>query len=200
MKTNRAGIDLIKRFEGCRLEAYPDPATGGEPWTVGFGHTSAAGAPAVHKGLRITQQEADDILVRDLVKYEAAVQRALKRNPTDNQFSAMVSLCFNIGPGNFESSSVVRKFNAGDVQGAADAFRLWVKAAGKTLPGLITRREAERALFLSSGASWAETNVDVTLASPGAPSPAELDEIAKALARKAPKPSLWERVKGWFGR
>jgi lysozyme len=149
MKTNRAGIDLIKKWEGCELVAYPDPATNGEPWTIGYGHTSAAGMPMVRKGLRLDQQEAEDILVRDLVQYEAAVSKALARNPTENQFSAMVSLCFNIGQGNFASSSVVKYFNAGQPFAAADAFLLWRKANGRVMNGLVNRRMAERVLFLS---------------------------------------------------
>jgi lysozyme len=148
MKMNRAGIELLKTWEGCKLEAYPDPATGGEPWTIGYGHTTAAGKPVVYKGLKITQQEAADILVADLAGYEAAVTRVLKRAPNENQFSAMVSLCYNIGAGNFGKSSVVRYFNAGEIQKAADAFRLWNKANGKVMKGLVNRREAERLLFL----------------------------------------------------
>jgi lysozyme len=150
MKTNRAGIDLIKRWEGCRLTAYPDPATKGEPYTIGYGHTSLAGPPKVARGMKITQVQANEILVADLVKFEAAVSKALTRNPNENQFSAMVSLCFNIGPGNFGKSSVVRRFNAGDAAGAANAFRLWNKAAGKVMKGLVSRRESERELFLRS--------------------------------------------------
>lgn len=149
MKTNKAGIDLIKSFEGCRLKAYPDPATGGEPWTIGVGHTSAAGPPAVRRGLTITDQEATDILKADLAKFEAAVSKTLTKMPTPNQFAAMVSLCFNIGPGAFAKSSVVRKFNAGDTAGAAKSFLLWNRAAGKVMAGLTRRREAERKLFLT---------------------------------------------------
>lgn len=148
MKTNRAGIELIKVYEGCVLVAYPDPATHGEPWTIGYGHTSRAGPPAVRKGMTISEQQAADILVSDLITFEVAVAKLLKRNPTDNQFSAMVSLCFNIGPGNFAQSSVLKYFNAGDSQKAADCFRLWNKANGQVLPGLVKRREAERQLFM----------------------------------------------------
>jgi lysozyme len=150
MKTNKSGVDLIKRWEGCRLKAYPDPATGGEPWTIGYGLTSAAGIVPVKRGLVITQAQADEYLVKSLVKYEAAVSKALTKTPTPNQFAAMVSLCFNVGPGAFARSSVVRKFNAGDTRGAADAFRLWNKAAGKVMAGLKNRREDERKLFLTS--------------------------------------------------
>lgn len=149
MKTNQAGVDLIKKWEGKKLTAYPDPATGGEPWTIGYGHTSAAGPPAVKKGMKITEEEAESILVRDLGKYESAVMKGLTAKPNGNQFSAMVSLCFNIGPGNFAKSSVLRKFNAGDTKGAADAFLLWNKAAGKVMRGLTNRREDERKLFLT---------------------------------------------------
>lgn len=149
MKTNKAGIDLIKEFEGCRLKAYPDPATGGEPWTIGYGLTTAAGIIKVTPGLRITQEQADAYLVQSLVKYEEAVSKALKKAPTANQFAAMVSLCFNIGPGAFARSSVVRKFNAGDTAGAANSFLLWNKAAGKVMAGLTRRREAEKKLFLT---------------------------------------------------
>lgn len=149
MKVNPAGVDLIKKWEGKKLTAYPDPATGGEPWTIGYGHTSAAGPPAVKRGIKITEQEANDILVRDLGKYEAAVMKVLTAKPNGNQFSAMVSLCYNIGPGNFAKSSVLRKFNAGDIKGAADAFLMWNKAAGKVMKGLTNRREDERKLFLT---------------------------------------------------
>lgn len=146
MKISRAGIELIKRWEGCRLTAYRDSVG---VLTIGYGHTSAAGDPVVTAASKITQQEAEDILVRDLVKYEAAVQKALSRSPTQPQFDAMTSLCFNIGGGAFAKSSIVKKFNAGDVQGAADAFLLYRKAGGQVLKGLVNRREDERKLFLT---------------------------------------------------
>lgn len=146
MKISRAGIELVKRWEGCKLKAYRDSVN---VLTIGYGHTSAAGDPKVTEGMTITQQEAEDILVRDLVKYEAAVQKALTRSPTQPQFDAMTSLCFNIGPGAFAKSSIVKKFNAGDVQGAANAFLLYNKAGGKVLQGLVNRREDERKLFLT---------------------------------------------------
>jgi lysozyme len=145
MKTNRAGIELIKAWEGLRTRAYRDAV---DVLTIGYGHTSMAGPPIVTEDMRITEDEAGEILVDDLRKFEAAVSKALTRNPNENQFSAMVSLCFNIGPGNFSKSTLVKKFNAGDIQGAADAFRSWRLAGGKVLQGLVNRREAERQLFL----------------------------------------------------
>lgn len=145
MKINRAGMDLIKSFEGVRLTAYRCPAG---VWTIGYGHTSQAGPPRVTAGMKITAQDAADILGRDLVAYEAGVQRALTRSANENQFSAMVSLAFNVGVAAFAKSSIARRFNAGDAQGAADAFLLWNKAGGKVLAGLTRRRKAERELFL----------------------------------------------------
>ena len=154
MKTNKAGLDLIKQYEGLRLTAYPDPATGGEPWTIGYGHTSAAGEPRVSKGMKITKDYAETILARDLRKYEDAVAKALTRTPNANQNAAMVSLCYNIGPSNFAKSSVVKRFNANNPQGAAEAFMLWNKANGKVMPGLTKRRQAERDLFLAPVAPY----------------------------------------------
>lgn len=148
MKTNKAGLDLIKSFEGLRLETYKCSA-GVD--TIGYGHTSAAGAPKVAPGMKITAAEAEEILARDLRKYEEAVDKAVTVTPTENQFAAMVSLCYNIGPGNFSGSSVVKKLNAGDAKGAAQSFLLWNKAAGKVLAGLTRRREAEKALFEKKG-------------------------------------------------
>lgn len=148
MKTSRTGIDLIKRFEGLELTAYKCSAG---VWTVGYGHTSAAGMPKVEKGMRITVKEAEDILVRDLIKYEQAVTTAINKLLTQNQFDAMVSLCFNIGPEAFAKSTLIRRFNEGDIAGAADAFLMWNKGGGKVLQGLVNRRKEEQALFLRAG-------------------------------------------------
>lgn len=170
MKTSRAGIDLIKKWEGCRLKAYRD-AVG--VLTIGYGHTSAAGKPTVETGMTITQQEADDMLVRDLVKYEAAVGKAFTRSPTQAQFDAAVSLCFNIGEGAFSKSTVVRRFNAGDVAGAADAFLMWNKAGGKVLKGLEARRADERKMFLSASVKPVEpAPAPIQPATPETPPPA----------------------------
>lgn len=190
MKISRAGIDLVKKWEGCRLKAYRCSAG---VLTIGYGHTSAAGAPKVVEGMIITQQTADDILVQDLVKYEAAVQKALTRSPTQNQFDAMVSLCFNIGPGAFAKSSLVRKFNAGDLAGAADAFLLWRKAGGKVLPGLEARRQDERKLFLRPSLKPVQPS----------PAPAHDEPIIpipkpEPPATDAPRPSLWARLIAWL--
>lgn len=144
MITSDTGIDLIKQFEGCELEAYPDPATGGDPWTIGYGHTG----PDVQPGLVISEDEADALLRKDLAKFERVVSLAVN-GVTQNQFDALVSLVFNIGQGNFRSSTLLRKLSEGDDAGAADQFLRWNRAAGKIMKGLTRRREAERELFLA---------------------------------------------------
>lgn len=146
MKTNKAGLDLIRRWEGCRLKAYKCSAG---VWTIGYGLTSAAGIVPVTEGMTITQAQADEYLVKSLAQYEKAVTKALSIVPSANQFAAMVSLCYNIGPANFAKSSVVKLMNVGKPREAADAFLLWNKAGGKVLKGLTARREDERKLFLT---------------------------------------------------
>ena len=142
---NKAGIDLIKRFEGCILETYAD-ATG--TLTIGYGTTAAAEVGLIPRwGLRITEREAESYLMVTLSKFEDKIR--FGRAPNENQKAAMLSLAYNIGPGAFQKSTVLRNFNAGKFQEAADAFRMWNKAGGKVLPGLVERREAERALFLT---------------------------------------------------
>ena len=153
MQTNAEGLSLIKIFEGLRLKAYKDPVG---ILTIGYGHTSAAGAPEVKLGMVITREEAEAMLRRDLVTYEKAVADAVKVTLTSNQNSACVSLCYNIGPGNFKKSSVLRFINQGRFDDAADAFLLWNRAGGKILSGLVKRRAAEAALFIKGG-----DNVDV---------------------------------------
>ncbi len=142
---NHATIDLIKRNEGCVLHAYPDPATGGDPWTIGFGHTGSD----VSEGLEWSQEQADAALKEDLHKFEDGVDALLEGDVTDNQFGAMVSLAYNIGLGHFAESSVLREHNAGNYQTAAKEFMLWDKAAGEYMEGLHRRRAEESALYLT---------------------------------------------------
>jgi len=153
LKTSQLGIDLIKAFEGKRLKAYPDPATGGEPWTIGYGTTTSAGVGKITKGMVITEAQAESMLVRSLASYEASVLKALTKLPSQHQFDALVSFAYNVGPLNMSRSSVVRYLNAGDITKAARAFLLWNKAAGRVMPGLTRRRAAERDLFLKPDAA-----------------------------------------------
>lgn len=143
MRTNAAGIALIKKFEGVRLKAYKCPAG---VWTIGFGHTG----PDVHSGLEINERVAEQLLIGDLLRFEHGVEEYLDGVPASlNQFSAMVALAFNIGLGAFARSSVLRHHRQGNRQLAAEAFLLWNKAGGAVLPGLTRRRVAERELYLT---------------------------------------------------
>ena len=147
-RINAAGLAIIKAFEGLSTTAYPDPGTGGEPWTIGYGHTSAAGDPKVYPGLKITAAQAEEILKRDLLVFERAVSQSVTRTPTSNQFAALVSFTFNVGPNNLRTSTLLTKHNAGDTAGAAEEFLKWVYAGGQVMAGLERRRKAERALYL----------------------------------------------------
>ena len=143
MKISEAGIDLICHYEGCKLKAYPDPATGGDPWTIGYGSTRN-----VHPGLTISLDEAKQRLREDLEDAEKAIARLVTVPLDQSQFDALVSLVFNIGEGNLSKSTLLRKLNARDYFGAASEFVRWNKAAGKPLLGLTRRRAAERDHFL----------------------------------------------------
>jgi lysozyme len=147
MNINQAGLDLIKEFEGFRADTY---RCSGGVLTIGYGTTGAAGVGIDPKpGMRITEAQAEQFLRLTLDKFGASIRPAMTREPSANEWAAMLSLAYNIGPGAFRSSSVLRLFNAGDTAGAADAFLRWNKAKGKILRGLTRRREAERALFLT---------------------------------------------------
>lgn len=143
MKTSDKGVALIKRFEGLRLKSYPDPGTGGDPWTIGYGHTGG-----IRRGMEITEAQADAFLRSDLARFEQGVANVAAKF-TQGQFDALVSFSFNVGLGNLMSSTLLKKHKAGEYQAAADQFLRWNRAAGKILPGLTKRRAAERELYLS---------------------------------------------------
>lgn len=145
LRVNQKGLALIKEFEGFRSKAYRCPAG---VWTVGYGHTSAAGEPKVGPLTVVTREEGEAILRRDLGTFERAVAEAVRVTVTCNQFSALVSFCYNVGPGAFRSSSVLKAVNAKQWNEVPRRLALWNKAGGKVLPGLVRRRAAEAALFL----------------------------------------------------
>lgn len=151
MSPSPACYALIQRFEGYakdlgdgRVQAYPDPATGGAPWTIGWGSTGSDIKP----GTIWTREQAEQRF-REHVNYFAAGVLGLLAGAatTQSQFDAMVSLAYNIGLGNFGSSTLLRKHRAGDHAGAAAQFAVWNKAAGKVMAGLVKRRAAEAALY-----------------------------------------------------
>ena len=148
---NDAALDLICEFEGFVATWYPDPAHGWKVPTVGYGHTDAAGEPkfAATKTKKFTKAEARLILERDLAQYAAVVRKSVHVDLTPNQFGALVSFTYNLGPSNFLKSTLLKKLNKGDYEGAANEFARWNRAGGKVLNGLIRRRAAEAALFRS---------------------------------------------------
>lgn len=152
---NDAALDLICNYEGWEPRWYRDPVG---IWTVAYGHTDAAGEPkyAKTKDKTFTIAEGRMILDRDLAQYAAHVRKSVHVPLTDNQFGALTSLCYNVGPSNFMSSTLVKKLNAGDYEGAADQFKRWNRAGGKVLRGLTRRRAAEAALFRSNTVAPAE--------------------------------------------
>lgn len=141
MRISEKGINLIKRFEGLRLEAYLDSV---DVPTIGYGHTRG-----VKLGQTITQEQADAFLEEDIHEFELAIQRLVHVNLTQNQFDALVSFTFNLGIGSLKQSTLLKKLNAGDITGAANEFNRWVYAGGKKLTGLVKRRSAERLMFIS---------------------------------------------------
>lgn len=145
MKTSDSGRALIRACEGCRLKAYRDAVN---VWTIGIGHTTAAGAPEVTPGMVITEGEADHILSNDLAGSERDVERLVTVQLNQRQFDALVSWVFNLGAGNLEKSTLLKRLNAGDYAGAADEILKWNRAGGQVLPGLTKRRKAERLMFL----------------------------------------------------
>ncbi len=146
MAINSAALSLIKRFEGLRTTAYLCPA---HIPTIGYGHTRTVKREDVGKK-KITEKEAERLLAEDLKRFEADVSRLVKAQINENQYGALVSFVYNIGPGAFAGSTLLRKLNAGDVQGAAKEFERWNKGGGKVLNGLVARRAAEKDLFLST--------------------------------------------------
>lgn len=147
MQTSYNGRAALAREEGCVLSAYKDSVG---VLTIGIGHTSRAGPPVVTPSLWLTLDECFELFAKDLAKYEAAVNTAVRVPITQSQFDALVSLCYNIGQGALKGSSLLRKLNARDYQGCADGFRAWNKAGGKVSAGLAGRRERERNIFLTA--------------------------------------------------
>ena len=144
MRMSAAGLAVVKEFEGLRLKAYKCPAA---VWTVGYGHTSAAGNPIVTPELVITNAEAEQILERDMVQYEDGVRKFVKVELTQNQFDALVDFAYNAGVGALQKSTLLKKVNAGKFDEVPAEFMKWTKGGGKELPGLVRRRRAEVKLW-----------------------------------------------------
>ena len=148
MKVNAEGYALLKKFEGCVLKAYKCPAG---VWTIGFGNTFYEDGTKVKEGDAITQQRADELAKYIVEQFATSIRAMIKQPLNENQFSACVSLAYNIGTGGFKKSSVLRKLNVNPTDlTIADSFRLWNKGGGVVLKGLVRRREAEIALYFKA--------------------------------------------------
>ncbi|WP_412058351.1 lysozyme [Bartonella sp. DGB2] len=143
-RISKEGLALIKQWEGLRREAYCDSAG---VWTIGYGHTAAAGAPYPKQGMVLREQEAQALLLQDLHQYEQAVDGLVGVELNDNQFSALVSFCFNVGVDAFERSTLLKKLNQGDYTCVPSELAKWVQAGGKRVVGLVNRRAAEAGLW-----------------------------------------------------
>lgn len=135
---NSAGLDLIKKFEGLRLEPYRDV---GGLWTIGWGHLCSS----EHEP--ISTEQAEQLLETDLMEAENEVCKLVKVALTDNQFAALVSFAFNLGPGRLAGSTLLKKLNDGDYDAVPDQIKLWDHAGGKVCTGIARRRAAEAELF-----------------------------------------------------
>lgn len=141
MRINNKGLELIKKYEGCRLLAYKCPAG---VWTIGYGHTAD-----VKSGMAITKYDAERLLLQDLKRFEEGVEALVKVPLTSNQFSALVSFAFNCGLSALRSSTLLKKLNVGDLNGAAREILRWDKVNKKPVEGLTKRRKEEQQLFLT---------------------------------------------------
>lgn len=146
MKISAEGLALIKKFEGCELEAYKCSAG---VWTIGYGHTKG-----VEEGMTITKDQAEEMLLEELVEYEKAVEEAVHNQLDQCMFDALVSWTYNLGPTNLNSSTMLKVLNAGEYDEVPAQIKRWNKAGGKVLEGLVRRREAEALLF--EGKDWTD--------------------------------------------
>ena len=142
MKTSLNGIELIKKFEGFSDKPYLCPAG---HLTIGYGHV----IPVNTSQLRVTKLRAEEILRRDLARFESSILKLINVPLNQNQFDALVSFTYNLGAGALQRSSLRQKINRGEYQIAANEFLKWVYAGGKRLNGLVLRRSAESQLYLT---------------------------------------------------
>lgn len=154
-KTSAKGIELIHSFEGYAfalpdgsVRAYPDPATGGKPWTIGWGSTTDEDGKPIAPNTVWSRQRADARFSQHLGQFEESVLNLLDGSPvTQSQFDALVSFSYNIGATNLAKSTLLKKHKSGDYVGARAEFAKWNKANGRVMAGLTRRRAAEAALY-----------------------------------------------------
>jgi GH24 family phage-related lysozyme (muramidase) len=155
MRTSTQGIELIQEFEGLEQTAYPDPGTGGDPWTIGYGHTG----PDVYPGMWISKLRAKELLAQDLSRFENAVEGLIDVELNQNEFDALVSFAYNVGEGALGDSTLRSRLNAGEDKCPVFQQELprWVNGANGPMPGLVRRREAEAELACAPVGETKET-------------------------------------------
>lgn len=146
LKSSNEWRMLVTNFEGLRLTSYQDSVG---VWTIGYGHTLG-----VKEGQTITEERANELLYKDVERFEASVNRYVEVPLTQYQFDALCSFSFNLGAYSLKTSTLLRLLNLGNYDGAADEFGEWIYAGGEPLLGLIRRRKAEELLF--RGQDWTE--------------------------------------------
>ena len=139
MRISTVGVDLIKEFEGCKLEAYQCSA---DVWTIGYGHTRH-----VSKGDTISQDQADKYLLDDIAWVEVHCDRLITVPLNQHQHDAIVSWCYNLGCGNLRASTMLRVINAGEFDKVSEQIVRWDNVNGQPVAGLTRRRSAEAVLF-----------------------------------------------------
>lgn len=199
MDLSQIGRAALEAREGCRLTAYRDSVG---TWTIGIGHTTAAGGLVVTPGLAITRAQADALFATDLATYVEAVRRALAKSVPQPFFDACCSLCYNVGPANFAHSSVVRLANAGDLPAAAEAFLRWNRPAA-----ILPRRQGERdqAALTGDGPVFARRGDPVpirpmVIASANATQPAPSGGLFSAPHPVPANPGFWSRLHALLSR
>ena len=140
MKTSDKGIEYIKLKEGVRLKSYQDIVG---VWTIGYGHTKTA-----RSGQEITLKQAHELLMQDINEHNKFIDKYVKVELSQNQYDALSSFVFNLGGGALQKSTLLKKLNAGDYEGAANELLRWDKAGGKQVRGLTIRRQEERDMFI----------------------------------------------------
>lgn len=153
--TSNNGLDLIKSSEGFKSSPYPDPATGNTPYTIGYGTTfyinEGKTTKVTMQDKPITEQQATAYLQINLKSFEAYVDSYCRDDINQNQWDALVSFCYNLGPQNLKSSTLLKKVNINPNDPTIkDEFMKWTKGNGKTMPGLVKRRAAEAALYFKA--------------------------------------------------
>ena len=144
MKLGEKGTEILKYFEGCKLTAYQDSVG---VWTIGYGHTKG-----VYDGMTITQDEAERMLLDELVEYEGYVANMVTVPLNQEQFDALTVWVYNLGPTNLKSSTLLKRLNEGNFDDVPNQIKRWDKAGGKQLAGLTKRRAAEARHF--EGEEW----------------------------------------------